>query len=451
MRSSGESSASSATSIIGCPEFEIARVLASLGNNINVNNNINTKHDAVTVAGVVVDGEEENESHHDSTKKNCMPWGSKGKRRSNSNSNSNNRRVKDSRPPSPTPFPFDLNLDQPSIFEEECQNGDVKVEEVCESIEPGFANKLRNNCSRSRHNLTEEEKEARRIRRILANRESARQTIRRRQAYHEELTRKAADLASENERLKRSKEAAVKEFQSLQTANQKLKGKLAQMSGIKNKGGNEASGTVTHSLHPANWSHYMYKNISANRPLVHPACVPPSDHLSQQFPWCILPCPVVLPMNGIHQLSSFENIGEGGFVDSKHVYSPSSVIHCLHSCPLVITTDKKTGPIQTQGESLNSFYQTLSGGSQTSCFSGGGLALERDDCISLHPHLNSDFPSAKAASSVKIASISSENRKERSLRKKEISVAGTEARRKRKELMKLKSRLHYHLLGRENG
>ena len=110
MRSSGESSASSATSIIGCPEFEIARVLASLGNNINVNNNINTKHDAVTVAGVVVDGEEENESHHDSTKKNCMPWGSKGKRRSNSNSNSNNRRVKDSRPPSLHGLSFILSL-----------------------------------------------------------------------------------------------------------------------------------------------------------------------------------------------------------------------------------------------------------------------------------------------------------------------------------------------------
>ncbi|KAI5425528.1 hypothetical protein KIW84_031363 [Lathyrus oleraceus] len=58
-------------------------------------------------------------------------------------------------------------------------------------------------CNKSRRDLTEEEKEARRIRRVLANRESARQTIRRRQALSEELSRKAATLVLENENLKR--------------------------------------------------------------------------------------------------------------------------------------------------------------------------------------------------------------------------------------------------------
>ncbi|KAK4272761.1 hypothetical protein QN277_021270 [Acacia crassicarpa] len=83
-------------------------------------------------------------------------------------------------------------------------------------------------CSKSRRNLTEEEKEARRIRRVLANRESARQTIRRRQALCEELTRKAANLALENENLKREKELALKEYQSLENTNKHLKAKVAK-------------------------------------------------------------------------------------------------------------------------------------------------------------------------------------------------------------------------------
>ncbi|XP_047259595.1 transcription factor HBP-1a-like [Capsicum annuum] len=76
---------------------------------------------------------------------------------------------------------------------------------------------------RSRQNLTEEEKEQRRLSRVLANRESARQTIRRRQAMYEELTRKAADLASENESLKKKKEMAAKEYDSLKNQNASLR------------------------------------------------------------------------------------------------------------------------------------------------------------------------------------------------------------------------------------
>ncbi|KAK7244933.1 hypothetical protein RIF29_39762 [Crotalaria pallida] len=83
-------------------------------------------------------------------------------------------------------------------------------------------------CSKSRHNLTEEEKEARRMRRVLANRESARQTIRRRQALCEELTRKAASLAAENQNLKKEKEMALKEHQSLESTNKHLKAQIAK-------------------------------------------------------------------------------------------------------------------------------------------------------------------------------------------------------------------------------
>ncbi|KAK7396661.1 hypothetical protein VNO78_17817 [Psophocarpus tetragonolobus] len=102
-------------------------------------------------------------------------------------------------------------------------------------------------CNKSRRNLTEEEKEERRTRRILANRESARQTIRRRQhglqsvfssflsmyiklfqALCEELTRKAATLVVENEKLKREKELALKEYQTLETTNKHLKEQIAK-------------------------------------------------------------------------------------------------------------------------------------------------------------------------------------------------------------------------------
>lgn len=77
--------------------------------------------------------------------------------------------------------------------------------------------------------MTEEEKEERRLCRVLANRESARQTIRRRQAMYEELTRKAADLASENENLKKKKELAAKEYDSLKNENASLRLQMAKI------------------------------------------------------------------------------------------------------------------------------------------------------------------------------------------------------------------------------
>ncbi|XP_076920994.1 uncharacterized protein LOC143582271 [Bidens hawaiensis] len=82
---------------------------------------------------------------------------------------------------------------------------------------------------KSRQNLTEAEIEARKIRRVLANRESARQTIRRRQAVFEELTRKAVDLSWENENLKKEKETVSKHFDSLKAKNECLKTQMKVM------------------------------------------------------------------------------------------------------------------------------------------------------------------------------------------------------------------------------
>ncbi|KAK4757429.1 hypothetical protein SAY87_018730 [Trapa incisa] len=80
--------------------------------------------------------------------------------------------------------------------------------------------------SRSRGNLSEAEKEAKRLRRVFANRESARRTIRRRQAFRKDLTRKAFELTEENEILKKGLETARREFQNLEKKNKHLKSEI---------------------------------------------------------------------------------------------------------------------------------------------------------------------------------------------------------------------------------
>ncbi|KAL8202103.1 hypothetical protein R6Q57_011250 [Mikania cordata] len=104
------------------------------------------------------------------------------------------------------------------------------------------------NCSsrrKTRQNLTEAEIEARKIRRVLANRESARQTIRRRQAVFEELTRKAVDLAWENENLKKEKDSASKQYDSLKTKNECLKAKMSKLINNETEETREESNTTT--------------------------------------------------------------------------------------------------------------------------------------------------------------------------------------------------------------
>ncbi|XP_074379108.1 uncharacterized protein LOC141720542 [Apium graveolens] len=84
---------------------------------------------------------------------------------------------------------------------------------------------------RDLNRLTEDQKEARRLRRMLANRLSARQTILKRQARCDELARKAAELQCENDNLKKEKEAAMREYASLKRTNKRLKSQL-NMSGV---------------------------------------------------------------------------------------------------------------------------------------------------------------------------------------------------------------------------
>ncbi|EFJ32949.1 hypothetical protein SELMODRAFT_439314 [Selaginella moellendorffii] len=75
--------------------------------------------------------------------------------------------------------------------------------------------------------LTEEEKEIRRLRRIEANRESARQTIRRKQKMCEEMTLKANELSSANDRCRKEIEAIREENRRLYEAGCSLRKQLA--------------------------------------------------------------------------------------------------------------------------------------------------------------------------------------------------------------------------------
>ncbi|MCO5581436.1 hypothetical protein L7F22_035320 [Adiantum nelumboides] len=74
--------------------------------------------------------------------------------------------------------------------------------------------------------LNEKEKEARRLRRIQANRESARQTIRKKQVLCEDLTRKASTLALENESMRQKRGSLLQELITLKVHNHHLKQQL---------------------------------------------------------------------------------------------------------------------------------------------------------------------------------------------------------------------------------
>ncbi|KAJ7567849.1 hypothetical protein O6H91_01G009700 [Diphasiastrum complanatum] len=88
-----------------------------------------------------------------------------------------------------------------------------------------FSQKLggRHSCKQKVIILSESEKEARRLRRIQANRESARQTIRRKQILCEELTKRANELVLMNENMKQERAILKQECQSLHESNCFLK------------------------------------------------------------------------------------------------------------------------------------------------------------------------------------------------------------------------------------
>ncbi|KAL0910472.1 hypothetical protein M5K25_021459 [Dendrobium thyrsiflorum] len=106
----------------------------------------------------------------------------------------------------------------------------IKVEQISEILPPSSncsTNSVLSSGRKTRPNLTEAEREARRMRRVLANRESARQTIRRRQALRDGLTKKVSDLSLDNQNMKMEKGQITKEYMLLRNKNKQLKNELA--------------------------------------------------------------------------------------------------------------------------------------------------------------------------------------------------------------------------------
>ncbi|XP_010527692.1 PREDICTED: uncharacterized protein LOC104804992 isoform X3 [Tarenaya hassleriana] len=232
---------------------------------------------------------------------------------------------------------------------------------------------------RWRQNLSEAEKEERRIRRILANRESARQTIRRRQALCEELNRKASDLSYENAQLKREKDWALKEFQSLEMINKHLKEQLSRSIKPEAKEHDEAPKAsqvetaasapfCCYNQHPFQlfcWSPVIQSSSSAALPqngLTVPSMISarastkvepskeqekPGNDDGMKPPFYIVPCPWFLPppgqTNGVQTVVPYEleNIQEG--CSLRHVDNIQSLPSRLPS-------------ITKEGDSTRGFY-----------------------------------------------------------------------------------------------
>ncbi|XP_038904851.1 uncharacterized protein LOC120091090 isoform X2 [Benincasa hispida] len=177
-------------------------------------------------------------------------------------------------------------------------------------------------CRRSRRNLTEAEKEERRVRRILANRESARQTIRRRQALCEELTKKAADLAWENENLKREKELALKEYQTLETTNMELKEQLAEA--VKPKveiPGNNRSSHVQMPPLPTNYPLFLLSRL----PYFWPSVVQPTTPYHDLPNVVVVPSSINLPANNNVSVSGSSHVQEN-FMDVTGPRTPLCIL-----------------------------------------------------------------------------------------------------------------------------
>ncbi|XP_015901968.1 uncharacterized protein LOC107434956 isoform X2 [Ziziphus jujuba] len=198
-------------------------------------------------------------------------------------------------------------LKEPVKAEQNPSNKKLKVERdavlpkpspICSTSYPAYG------CGKSRRNLSEAEKEERRIRRVLANRESARQTIRRRQALCEELTRKAADLSQENEYLKRERESTLKEYQSLQTTNKHLKDQISKIKAeVEETPISHKPGSVQISPSPPTSCSLFFYNHPSFTPLFWPSISQSPNSVQpqhiQQNP-IIMPSDIPLPANGRH-------------------------------------------------------------------------------------------------------------------------------------------------------
>lgn len=373
------------------------------------------------------------------------------------------------------------SVEREKVPKQEPNKREMKVEQ--DELATPIVNCIRGCASfgfrRSRRNLTEAEKEERRIRRVLANRESARQTIRRRQALCEDLTQKAADLTWENENLKREKELALKEYQSLETTNKHLKEQMAKVikaeeeetPGARNSA--DVAATTSSStncpwllynhppLMPVFWSSFIQSSnciqslngrqsamvIPSNIPI--PAtckpdnCQEKENHLDvngSRTPFYVLPCPLFfpLPCHG-NDLQPRLTVG------MKNDQDESSALVENRPCSLPIEVKMET-PGSPEARPVNDLNETPvgfppDGGGQHT----GAHSTEIPFTTIKHenkPQPDYDPQSGTPSTACDVAITLPEMKLESATypSKKLIDVvAAAEARRKRKELTKLKS------------
>ncbi|KAM3341415.1 putative basic-leucine zipper transcription factor F [Capsicum galapagoense] len=203
---------------------------------------------------------------------------------------------------------------------------------------------------RSRQNLTEEEKEQRRLSRVLANRESARQTIRRRQAMYEELTRKAADLASENESLKKKKEMAAKEYDSLKNQNASLRLQIAKAEKAE---GEETDGASTSKPVHISTTRTGPAPSPAPYPTPTPSPMPPLfwPSIVQPFNSFVLQCNTP-NVSGITSVLSSSTAGE-----SNSITNPGNPFYVL-PVPCLIPFNPQNSPVFPWSATLDKHPET---------------------------------------------------------------------------------------------
>ncbi|KAL2487202.1 Basic-leucine zipper (bZIP) transcription factor family protein [Abeliophyllum distichum] len=327
----------------------------------------------------------------------------------------------------------------------------------------------------------EAEKEARRCRRILANRESARKTIRRRQAMHAELISKAADLSVENGNLKKhlilvkflmiacdncwkkEKEMAVKEYDYLKNRNECLKAEVANIEVKASEIEEESKKLVQVSISTPTTTLIIPYNHPSTVPFLCPAIVPSSDNAfgirgsshsdiesSSQIP---IPSrdSILRSFQDQEHATRINEQGTSLFVVPSPCFFPihtpsttQSTLHSHRSSSENVTSAENHRlilPQKMKSQASNSMEII-----PTDHLTPTQLSYTKSS-TSLGPSNSSQIAVSSAARSTTL-DLSTKNQKPVVLSNKMLGYANmaAEARRRRKELMKL-SNIHFHQKG----
>ncbi|KAL6640806.1 hypothetical protein ACP70R_021929 [Stipagrostis hirtigluma subsp. patula] len=292
---------------------------------------------------------------------------------------------------------------------------------------------------RPRHTLTEAEKEAKRLRRVLANRESARQTILRRQAIRDELARKVADLSSQNENMKKEKDMVMQEYLSLKEANKQLKEQVARTTSKKQASPARATAPVTVAMHVAPLAQQAEAMAAS-------AASPPATPPQASFLYTAAPPAVPVP----YVWGSWPPTGY------EHGSSSPGAPLCLPPCAWYypVVADPRGGSPSTSypqpfAQDPRAAAEPASGGGSPA---GAGTAEEDTDDDPCSLTLAIDVDKAARSAPITIAggggAAGGLHHQGATGDRADKAATAAEARKRRKELTKLK---HMHAAGRPGG